>query len=63
MLVAVVGAEAEPTLGDENDEYRWLLPNEAKILIDWQNLLETLEDVSRELEGYPPSNWCELPVG
>lgn len=62
VLVAVVDAEAEPELGKENDEFRWLLPNEAKILIDWQNLLVTLEDISRELEGYPPANWSELPI-
>lgn len=62
VLVAVVGSEAEPKLGEENDEFRWLLPSEAKILIDWQNLLETLQNISRELEGYPPPNWCELPA-
>jgi 8-oxo-dGTP pyrophosphatase MutT (NUDIX family) len=63
VLVAKVAGDAEVKLSGENDEFRWLLPSEAKVLIDWQNLLVTLENVSRELEGYPPPNWVELPIG
>jgi dATP pyrophosphohydrolase len=62
VLVAEVPAEAEVKLSGENADFRWLLPDEAKVLIDWQNVLEVLENLSLEIEGYPPSNWIKLPV-
>jgi 8-oxo-dGTP pyrophosphatase MutT (NUDIX family) len=62
VIVAVVSPAATVTLSEENAEYHWLMPEEAKKLVAWHNLRTVIDDISRELKSYPSANWVELPI-
>lgn len=60
LIVAVVSKDVEVVLSPENDDFRWLPPNQAKHLVSWQNLVKAIDDVNRELAIFPARNWVEL---
>lgn len=41
-FVAVVGAEAEPTLSEEHQAYRWQAPEEAAATVDWAAMRDSI---------------------
>ena len=62
LIVAVVDSESKIVLSDENSEYRWLKAGKAKHLVSWNNLVQSIERVSEELEIFPAKNWVEIKV-
>lgn len=59
-IVAVVDADSQVILSNENSEYRWLDPSKAKNLVSWKNLIKATDEVSQELGHFPASNWVQI---
>ncbi|MBU8932804.1 MAG: NUDIX domain-containing protein [candidate division Zixibacteria bacterium] len=59
-IVAIVDEGAEVVLSEENVEHRWLLPNKAKHLVSWKNVVRAIDDISEELAIFPARNWVEI---
>jgi dATP pyrophosphohydrolase len=62
VLVAVVAADSEVRLSEENSDYQWVTTEEGMQMVVWQNLREVLGRLDLELLEYPAPNWVELPV-
>jgi dihydroneopterin triphosphate diphosphatase len=60
LIVGILDDEAEIILSEENTEYRWLLPNKAKRLLSWKNLIRAVDDINDELSIFPARNWIEI---
>ncbi len=60
LIVAVVTPDSEVVLSKENEEFRWLEPRKARHLVSWNNLIQSIERISEELEIYPSRNWVEI---
>lgn len=60
LIVAVVKPDDEIKLSEENSEYRWLSAQKAKHLVSWRNLMDAVDNVSDELEIFPPRNWVQV---
>ncbi len=60
LIVAIVPEDIKIRLSEENVEYRWLLPNKAKHLLSWKNLIRAVDDITDELAVFPARNWVEI---
>jgi len=60
LIVAILDDDVEIVLSDENVEFRWLLPNKAKRLLSWKNLIRAVDDINDELSIFPARNWIEI---
>ncbi|MDF1543975.1 MAG: NUDIX domain-containing protein [bacterium] len=60
LIVAVVTPDTKITLSAENDEFRWLSSRKARHLVSWNNLMQSIDRISEELEIYPAKNWVEI---
>ena len=60
LIVAVVPEDAEVKLSAENCEFRWLSPMKACHLVSWKNLVNSIEQITEELEIFPARNWVEI---
>ncbi|MEA2031027.1 MAG: NUDIX domain-containing protein [candidate division Zixibacteria bacterium] len=60
LIVADLEEDAKIVLSEENIEYRWLLPNKAKRLVSWKNLVRAIDDITEELEIFPARNWVQI---
>ncbi|KAA3637532.1 MAG: NUDIX domain-containing protein [Calditrichaeota bacterium] len=60
LIVAVVSEKDQVNLSEENVDFRWLKPKQAKHLVSWNNLKESIDRVSEELEIFPAKNWVEI---
>ncbi len=62
LIVGVLDEDVKIRLSDENVEFRWLLPNKAKRLLSWKNLIRAVDDINDELSIFPARNWIEIKV-
>lgn len=60
LIVAVVREDAKVVLSPENSDFRWLPAHKAKHLVSWKNLERAIDEITEELEVYPPRNWVEI---
>lgn len=60
LIVAVVDEKGKVVLSEENDEFRWLKPSKAKHLVSWNNLVNSIDRISEELEIFPARNWVQI---
>lgn len=60
LIVAVVSEKDQVILSKENSSFRWLKSKQAKHLVSWNNLRESIDRVSEELEIFPAKNWVEI---
>ncbi len=60
LVVTVVKADSAVVLSAENSDYRWLPPDKARRLVTWKNLAHVIDDLTEDLEVYPPRNWVEI---
>jgi dihydroneopterin triphosphate diphosphatase len=62
VIVAVVDSGEMVKLCEENSDFRWVTAAEARELLEWQNVIEAVQNLDRELQRYPAASWVELPV-
>ena len=60
LIVAVVDQDKNVVLSDENSNFKWLDADQAKHLVSWKNLMDSIDNLSEELEIFPASNWVEI---
>ena len=60
LIVAVVDQDKNVVLSDENSDFKWLDADQAKHLVSWKNLVDSIENLSEELEIFPARNWVEI---
>jgi 8-oxo-dGTP pyrophosphatase MutT (NUDIX family) len=62
LIVAVVDENENVVLSNENSDFKWLDANNAKHLVSWKNLVDSVDNLSEELELFPARNWVEIFV-
>jgi 8-oxo-dGTP pyrophosphatase MutT (NUDIX family) len=62
VIVAVVESGETVKLCEENSDFRWVTAAEARELLEWQNVIDAVQNLDRELRRYPAASWVELPV-
>jgi 8-oxo-dGTP pyrophosphatase MutT (NUDIX family) len=60
LIIAVVDQDNNVVLSDENSNFKWLDADQAKHLVSWKNLMDSIDNLSKELEIFPASNWVEI---
>ncbi len=62
VIVAMVESGEAVKLCEENSDFRWVTSAESRELLEWQNVIDAVQNLDRELQRYPAQSWVELPV-